>query len=95
MSALLHVEEAKQLEAAKDSEAKTKAAMVELGKMISGSAAAAPALLRSAKNSLDDKQLELDDLRATHAALKIEADTYKVGQRNASNGISWLASVRF
>lgn len=95
MSTPLHVDEAKQLEASRDSEAKTKAAMVELGKMISGSAAAAPALLRSAKKSLDDKQLELDDLRATHDALKIEAATYKVRQRNASTGLSWLDSLIF
>lgn len=68
----------KQVDEAQQSDAKTQDAMKELGKMISSAASTAPSLLRSAKKSLDDKQLELDELQAAHAALKIEAGTYKV-----------------
>ena len=74
----------KQVEEAKVSDAKTQAAMVELGKLISSSAATAPTLLRSAKKSLDDKQLALEELQKAHDALKIEAATYKVRIYNAA-----------
>lgn len=81
---VLNADLQKQLEDARVAEAKTQATLVEFGKMISSSASTAPALLRSAKKSLDDKQLELDEIRAAHAALKIEAATYKVRQCDRS-----------
>ena len=78
LRALFYAALEKQVEEAKVSDAKTQAAMVELGKLISSSAATAPALLRSAKKSLDDKQLALVELQSAHDALKIEAATYTV-----------------
>lgn len=75
---MLNTDLQKKLEDSQVASAKTQATMVEFGKMISSSASTAPALLRSAKKSLDDKQLELDEVLAAHAALKVEATTYKV-----------------
>jgi hypothetical protein len=76
-----------QVDAAQTSDSKTQDAMKELGKAISSAASTAPALLRSAKKALDDKQLELDDTKAAHAALSVEAATYKVREQ-ASDQLS-------
>ena len=67
----------KSVASAQSSEGDTQNAMKELGSLIASAASTAPALLRAAKESLDDKQLKIDELEAQLAEMKTQFDVYK------------------